>query len=69
MTLRISFTGYCPELDDENTIQVSFTAYNVLRDKTRYKKGSLHCEYCADNGCNIELQRKCPIYNSATYDG
>jgi len=60
--------GYCPEQEDQTSIQITFAEVKAL-GFSGYKKVSFHCEHLADNGCTHcgESGSECPLFASASY--
>lgn len=50
--IRATKSGYCPEIDQHTSIEVTFAEIHMARDpKTYYKKLSFHCEHYSSDGC------------------
>lgn len=54
-------TGYCPVLDDECRIQITYLDASTLHTQG-FVKDSYRCEHSIHTGCRFP---DCPIYESA----
>lgn len=55
------FTGYCPVLDDEHSIRITYLNASTLHSQN-FLKDCFRCEHSHQKGCHIS---DCPIYGSA----
>jgi hypothetical protein len=54
-------TGYCPTLDDECSIQITYLNASTLK-KQGFVKSSFRCKHSAYASCHIS---SCPIFEAA----
>lgn len=54
-------TGYCPVLNDEYHIQITYLDASTLHEQS-FVKDSFQCEHSGHTGCHMP---DCPIYESA----
>lgn len=63
-----TYSGYCPELEKQVSIQVDFGEVNLPRQMaSQYKKTGYSCSHASENGCNSNgpNDEECPIFKSA----
>lgn len=62
--METSINGFCPHLNNENTILVNYSKIPVIgKVGYDYKKFSYTCEYSDD--CSHSSTNKCPLFNEA----
>ena len=67
MKTTSSAYGYCPELDDEVEIEVTFVEVPILgASGPQYKKTSFLCDYASMNPCKTagSSGRDCPLFKN-----
>ncbi len=55
------FTGYCPVLDDESSISITYLNASTLHSQSLIKD-CFRCDHSRQKGCHIS---DCPIYEAA----
>lgn len=62
--MEASINGFCPHLNQENTITVNYGKIPILRKNGYdYKKFSYVCEHSDD--CSHSATNKCPLFDNA----
>ena len=62
MKKYVSCNGYCPVLESDYSITITYLEYKTLRERA-FIKDTFSCEYCdISMPCS---SGNCPIYNSA----
>lgn len=55
------FTGYCPVLDGEHSIRITYLNASTLHNQS-FIKERFHCKHSLQNGCQLP---DCPVYGAA----
>lgn len=60
-----NYAGYCPEQDEEETIEIKYARIPILNSKPGYKKAGFICDFSYLNGCSYGSRQECPLYDAA----
>jgi hypothetical protein len=64
MNVYYSYSGHCPQANDEKEIDVTYTEVTITRSaKRHFKHNGFTCDDSDD--CPYAAQNRCPIYNEA----
>lgn len=66
--IAVMTSGFCPEVNKNMRIRVSFEELNFIGDmNTYYKKIGFLCEHYSENGCTTcgSTGSDCPLFRAA----